>query len=359
MKAQRQPMGLGALLLTAILCMLVPLVLTACGTTAPAASLPGPSPTSSSSTNVPAPSPTSLPPTNTPAPTPTPDITANFKTFADSYGHMSLQYPPEWALDATEKTDRVQITIVSDQEGLVKVMEEEDYSPPVGFLAGEVGLELDVISVSARLSGDPERMLDDVMESVLAPFKPVGERSIGERDGMKFASQRFEASSASGTLQGAITVVVNGVRMGLFISGATLAGADEYLPLAQAAMGSIVVHPWPPEAVQADLSTPEGTLKAVFEAARTGDFTGLAFLCDPLGENNLDTRRICDLAEAADGFFRASFVEYFRSGKLNGEAVISVDGNTAEVPFLFGPNGDQEETMRLIKRNGKWYLLDY
>ncbi|RME82399.1 MAG: hypothetical protein D6775_11015 [Caldilineae bacterium] len=299
------------------------------------------------------------PPTNTPAPTATPDITANFQTFADSFGHVSLQYPPEWTLDAIEETDRVQILIASDQEGFAKVT-DEDYSQPVGFLVGEVGLALDLFSVSARRSGDPERMLDEAIEHMrddaIENFTPVGERSVGERDGMRFASQGFEANNASGTHQGTMTTIVNGTRIALFISGATGPGADAYLPLAQAAMDSVVVHPWPPE-VQADLSTPEGTLEAVFEAARTGDFTALAVLCDPLRENDRDTQRICDLT--ADDPLRASFVEYFSSGKLNGEAVISADGNTAEVPFLFGPNGDQEETMRLIKRNGKWYLLDY
>ncbi len=352
--------------LSAILTALLLVVLTACGAASPVASSPEPSPTSSSPTNasVPSPTPTPLPPpTNTPTPTPTPDVTANFKTFVDSFGQVTLQYPPGWTLDAIEETDRIQIMIASDQEGFAKVT-DEDHSQPVGFLVGEVGLTLDFLSVSARRSGDPERMLDDAIErmrddaieNARTPFTPVGERSVGERDGMRFASQRFEANNASGTLQGTMTTIVSGMRIALFLSGATVAGADEYLPLVQAAMDSIVVHPWSPE-VQADLSTPERTLEALFEAARTGDFTVLAGLCDPLGENDRDTEKICDLA--ADDPLRASFVEYFGSGKVNGEAVISADGNTAEVPFLFGPNGDLEETMRLIKRDGNWYLLDY
>ena len=42
-----------------------------------------------------------------------------------------------------------------------------------------------------------------------------------------------------------------------------------------------------------------------------------------------------------------------------GDPQISPDGNTADVPFLFGPDGDQEETMVLIRRNGRWYLLQF
>ncbi len=104
-------------------------------------------------------------------------------------------------------------------------------------------------------------------------------------------------------------------------------------------------------------ASPEGVVNAVFTAARTTDFASLANLCDPTGENDKDTRLVCELA--TDSEFRDRFVEYFSQGKITGDAQISDDGNSAEVPVLLGPDGDKEELMKLIKRDGKWYLSSF
>ena len=79
--------------------------------------------------------------------------------------------------------------------------------------------------------------------------------------------------------------------------------------------------------------------------------------CDPLGENDSDTQMICDIA--TDETNREEFIEYFATGKISGEARISRNGAEAEVPFLFGPDGDREETMNLINRDGQWYLSSF
>ena len=79
--------------------------------------------------------------------------------------------------------------------------------------------------------------------------------------------------------------------------------------------------------------------------------------CYPLGENDDDTQMICDVA--TDEAHRASFIEWFAKGKVTGDAKISGDGSGAEVPFLFGPDGDQAEMMVLINRDGVWYLLGF
>ena len=100
---------------------------------------------------------------------------------------------------------------------------------------------------------------------------------------------------------------------------------------------------------------PEDVLQIVFDAAKTGDFEALANLCDPLGENDGDTQMICDLSTVETN--RESFIEYFSQGRISEEAV--VNGDSAEVPFLFGPDGDADETMGLIQRDGQWYLLDF
>jgi tetratricopeptide (TPR) repeat protein len=105
-----------------------------------------------------------------------------------------------------------------------------------------------------------------------------------------------------------------------------------------------------------DFTDPVSVLQAVFTAAQTEDFSVLSGLCDPRGENDGDTAFIC--AITADHPDKDSFVAYFAKAKVVGDAVI--DGDRAEIPFLFGPDGDQgETTMGLVKREGKWYLSDF
>jgi hypothetical protein len=107
--------------------------------------------------------------------------------------------------------------------------------------------------------------------------------------------------------------------------------------------------------VNVDFSNPAAVVQAIFTAAQTQDFSLLPSLCDPLGENDDDTALIC--AITADHPDAADFVQVFANGKLNGEAVIN--GDTAEVPFLFGPQGDAEEIMSLVLRDGNWYLSGF
>jgi hypothetical protein len=104
-----------------------------------------------------------------------------------------------------------------------------------------------------------------------------------------------------------------------------------------------------------DHSDPAMVLQAVFDVAKGADPNVLAGLCDPEGQNDNDTRRICDLA---DGFAaNDEFVLYFAHAKLNGPPL--VEGTLASVPFLFGPNGDREEVMEMVERDGKWYLKSF
>jgi hypothetical protein len=103
---------------------------------------------------------------------------------------------------------------------------------------------------------------------------------------------------------------------------------------------------------EVDHSDPVKVLQAVFDVAKGADAAVLGELCDPLGKNDGDTRRICDLSSGFES--NDEFVLYFRNARINGEAV--VDGTLASVPFLFGPDGDREESMELVQRDGKWYL---
>jgi hypothetical protein len=104
-------------------------------------------------------------------------------------------------------------------------------------------------------------------------------------------------------------------------------------------------------------TSPESIVQAVFDAAKSSDFASLEDLCDPLGENDEDTQMICDIA--ADDTNREEFVQVFAAGKVNDTAEFSPDGTEAAVPFLLGPDGDSEETMKLINRDGQWYLLSF
>lgn len=60
--------------------------------------------------------------------------------------------------------------------------------------------------------------------------------------------------------------------------------------------------------------------------------------------------------EFAEGV-REEFVRYFAKSQLKNEPVI--DGEKATVDILFGPDGDKEETLEMVKKNGKWYLLSF
>jgi len=117
---------------------------------------------------------------------------------------------------------------------------------------------------------------------------------------------------------------------------------------------ALVIESDDAEPSSSNANTPEDVVLMVFDAASSGQFDRLADLCDPRGENDGDTQMICDLA--SDETHRDPFVEAFAKGRLLGEAQISPDGTAAEVSFAFGPEGDQEETMELINRDGPWYL---
>jgi hypothetical protein len=96
-------------------------------------------------------------------------------------------------------------------------------------------------------------------------------------------------------------------------------------------------------------------VQAIFDAAKNKDIVILTSLCDPKGENDGDTRRICNVAK--DSKKLDEFVLWFSKGKVTGKAII--EGDRAMVPFVFGPDGKKKEEMNLIKRDGKWYLYSF
>jgi hypothetical protein len=104
-----------------------------------------------------------------------------------------------------------------------------------------------------------------------------------------------------------------------------------------------------------DQSAPAQVLQAVFDIAGGAEPKALAGLCDPLHQNDLDTQRICDQAKGVDPL--GSFALYFGKGRLTGEA--KEVGDSAWLPFAYGPDGDHHDTLCLIRRDGLWYLLNF
>lgn len=105
-----------------------------------------------------------------------------------------------------------------------------------------------------------------------------------------------------------------------------------------------------------DQSNPVWVVNQIFEAAKTGNYESLLTLCDPNGEGDGDVKRICSvyLSSKED---KDEFNSYFKFGQVLGKAVIA--GNEAMIQIKFGPQGNKDETMNLLQRDGKWYLRSF
>ena len=107
-----------------------------------------------------------------------------------------------------------------------------------------------------------------------------------------------------------------------------------------------------PRSDQVDFTDPKSVTAQIFHAAATGRTGNLGALCDPRGENDEDTARICAMTAAAPDW--AGFRAEFARAHLNGEPRVS--GDRAAVHFVFGPDATKSETMELVRRDGRWYL---
>ena len=98
-------------------------------------------------------------------------------------------------------------------------------------------------------------------------------------------------------------------------------------------------------------ATPSSVVRAIISAADRSDPDGLAGLCDPRGENDGDSKRICDMNRSSHDW--SEFVELLR-GAVVGETEVS--GASARVLVAFGADRGGEETFELVLRDGLWYL---
>jgi hypothetical protein len=112
-----------------------------------------------------------------------------------------------------------------------------------------------------------------------------------------------------------------------------------------------------PAAGAVDQSDPVKVLEAVFAAAAAGKADGLAALCDPAGSGDGDVKSIC-ASKPGDPKW-AEFVSYFAKGKVKGAPKLEGDKDAAAIDFTFGPDGTKNETMKLKKIDGKWYLASF
>jgi len=108
-----------------------------------------------------------------------------------------------------------------------------------------------------------------------------------------------------------------------------------------------------PATKHVNFNHPVKVVESVFEAARTYNLEILNNLCDPFGENNDGSRKICELSDDEIDIF----VHEFSEGMILDNVMIK--GDTARVPIRYGINGDKESIITLIKREKKWFILNF
>jgi len=101
-------------------------------------------------------------------------------------------------------------------------------------------------------------------------------------------------------------------------------------------------------------SDPVDLVRAIFKAARSGDYSGVSGIC--ADDADKDSKMICEI-ESQSEETQQMFKEEFSKGKVTGDA--EINDNQASVKIMFGPNGDKEETMMLTKKGKKWYLSSF
>ncbi|MBN1657144.1 MAG: tetratricopeptide repeat protein [Anaerolineae bacterium] len=265
-----------------------------------------------------------------------PAVTVAYSNPAAGY---ELLYPEGWVVDPQERL--VQFTPVPD-------MTAAD-GPAVALFAGQDNLA-DTFQVEGELS----------TESIIEAFATLAEAQLGDRGAVDLGGEPTTLVEVQTEIDGVpvagILVVWDPVTRPLVALG--LAPASQWGPVSPTfvTMMHSLAFSAAAEPSTVDFTDPAAVVQAVFDAAASQDFSVLASLCDPLGENDEDTAMICAITDSHAS--RDSFVEYFRKGKIVGEAIFHGD-DQAEVQFLYGPEGDEPETVHLIKRDGKWYLLGF
>ncbi len=298
---------------------------------------------------------TAVSPTNTPiSPTPTQipaPVSTETEIFNDEAGRVSFHYPASWEME-TEEMDHGGLTVITAPE-----IANPDFTQPFGFFSGEVKW--------VAGSDDPVTLLTQwASESGL---QMIGEPTVTESDGIRRVSEEAVINVGDDqTLSVTAVVIVNGSRYGIFVAGTTPSGEEVYKEVVVAILDTVEVYDFDLEAlgvmpaadadaIVIDFSNPASVMQGVIDSARFEVYDELAGLCDPLGENDGDTAVICEMT--ANHPDKDELANYFAFAHITGQ--VTIDGDHAQIPFIFGPDGDQEETMDFILRDGKWYLYGF
>lgn len=127
-----------------------------------------------------------------------------------------------------------------------------------------------------------------------------------------------------------------------------------------------------------NFESPTSVVKAIFYAAKSGEFEVLSTLCDPVGgASDGDVKNLCKLGYGLTEFEKNKLAEQgkteqemkeevkkvFGNGEIIGSTRFETNefGNFARVDFYFYPRGleKEKETMNLIQRGNKWYLASF
>ena len=257
----------------------------------------------------------------------------------------AIQYPSGWEVYSLGA-----LTVIVHSE---EILDEKVASVPVVLI--ESG-SLDTLSGGIMTGAQSaQEMLDALGESLLAdnPDVQIGEVepvSAGDNLGAAVSVLWFEDGIPAMNLSYAL----HKGDWGILIQGVgSVDGWSSFSDTFGEMVESLVVYEQEEGAV--DFADPASVVQAIFLAAQTQKYEQLAGLCDPLGEHDGDMDLICNMNAGHPDV--ASFVAFFANAQIAGEPVI--DGDQAKVPVLVGSNGDQEETMNLIQRDGEWYLLGF
>jgi hypothetical protein len=100
--------------------------------------------------------------------------------------------------------------------------------------------------------------------------------------------------------------------------------------------------------------SPRGLALSIFAIAKSGNLAALAGVADPVQADG-DAKQVANVSKAS-----APEQNEFKSGFATGTVTAEkIEGDNAEVEILFGPDGKRKETLKMVKRDGKWYLQDF
>jgi hypothetical protein len=101
--------------------------------------------------------------------------------------------------------------------------------------------------------------------------------------------------------------------------------------------------------------TPSGTVEHLIESAKKRDFSDVRDLVDPYGQFDDDVFNLCLVSMYPDAD-KEAWAKEFENGRIMRE---EVNEDSAEIEFAHGAGSDKLETVKLVNRQGFWYLKSF